>query len=269
MENDKKTCEPQPVDEAARSKAFAGISRRHFGKATLAASAGFLLPRMSFGVSQAPAPRATPPVATNVVLVHGAWADGSSWSKVIPQLEAKGINITAVQIPLTSLADDVATARRELARQRGPTILVGHSYAGFVVTEAGNAPNVVGLVYVSSYGPAEGESHDDLVKKVPAPPGASVIRLGEDGFLLIERDQFASAWRLGILRGNPSPPRFCFRRTTAWSIPICNASCRNACMRRSSRYRRATLLSSRILAKPPSRSPRLRAMCVTVQRKVT
>jgi pimeloyl-ACP methyl ester carboxylesterase len=191
MKNDKKTCEAQPNDQAAPSGAFAGMSRRHFGMATLAASAGFLLPRMSFGLSQAPASRATPSVATNVVLVHGAWADGSSWSKVIPQLEAKGINVTAVQIPLTSLADDVATTRRELARQSGPTVLVGHSYAGFVVTEAGNAPNVVGLVYVSSYGPAEGESHDDLVKKFPAAPGVSVIRLGADGFLLIERDKFA------------------------------------------------------------------------------
>jgi pimeloyl-ACP methyl ester carboxylesterase len=191
MENDKKTCEAKLAGEAASSETPAGISRRHFGKATLAASAGFLLPRMSFGVRQEPASRATPSVPTNVVLVHGAWADGTSWSKVIPQLEAKGINVTAVQIPLTSLADDAATTRRQLVRQPGPTILVGHSYAGFVITEAGNAPNVVGLVYVSSYGPGEGESHDDLVKKFPAAPGVSVIRLGEDGFLLIERDKFA------------------------------------------------------------------------------
>ena len=90
----------------------------------------------------------------NVVLVHGAWADGSSWSKVIPLLQEKGYNVTAVQIPLTSLADDAAVTRRVLAMQNGPTILVGHSYGGAVITEAGaNASNVVGLVYISAFAP--------------------------------------------------------------------------------------------------------------------
>lgn len=126
--------------------------------------------------------------------MHGAFADGSSWSKVIPLLEAKGLNVTAVQNPLTSLADDVATTRRLLAQQPGPTILVGHSYAGFVITEAGDAPNVAGLVYVSSYGPDEGESHDDLVKRFPPPAGISAIRLDGDGFLWIARERFHDAF---------------------------------------------------------------------------
>ncbi|PWT97355.1 MAG: alpha/beta hydrolase, partial [Terriglobia bacterium] len=123
-----------------------------------------------------------------------AFADGSSWSRVIPLLQAEGLNVTAVQNPLTSLAEDVANTRRLLAQQEGPTILVGHSYAGFVITEAGNAPNVAGLVYVSSYGPDHGESHDDLVKRLPAPAGISAIRLDGDGFLWITRDKFHEAF---------------------------------------------------------------------------
>jgi pimeloyl-ACP methyl ester carboxylesterase len=194
MEQDCSTHKTQPPEEAEPGELSAGISRRHFGRAALAAGAGFLLPRMSFGLREDPVLRATPSAATNIVLVHGAFADGSSWSRVIPLLEAKGFNVTAVQNPLTSLAEDVATTRRILAQQKGPTILVGHSYAGFVITEAGNAPNVVGLVYVSTYGPAEGESHDDLVKRFPPPSAASAIQLDEDGFLWIAREKFQEAF---------------------------------------------------------------------------
>src|SRR5580693_8614598 len=86
----------------------------------------------------------------NVVIVHGAWADGSSWSKVIPVLQSKGLHVVAVQNPLTSLADDVAATRRAIALQDGPVLLVGHSYGGVVITEAGNNPKVVGLVYVAA-----------------------------------------------------------------------------------------------------------------------
>lgn len=113
---------------------------------------------------------------------------------MIPLLEAKGLNVTAAQNPLTSLADDVATTRRLLAKQTGPTILVGHSYSGFVITEAGNAPNVASLVYISSYGPAEGETHDALGKRFPPPPGVSAVHLDEDGFLWIARDRFHEAF---------------------------------------------------------------------------
>src|ERR1700741_2906899 len=89
----------------------------------------------------------------NVVLVHGAWADGSSWGKVIPLLEKAGLNVVAVQNPLTSLADDVAATKRAIALQDGPVLLVGHSYGGVVITEAGNDPKVVGLVYVAAIAP--------------------------------------------------------------------------------------------------------------------
>jgi pimeloyl-ACP methyl ester carboxylesterase len=166
------------------------INRRTFGKSVAAATAGGLLSRMSFAQRSAERPSGV----QNIVLVHGAFADGSSWSRVIPILEDKGFTVTSVQIPLTSLAEDVATMRRILAQQTGPTILVGHSYAGFVITEAANAPNVVGMVYVSSYGPAEGESHDDLVKRFAPPSGISAIHLDADGFLWIGREKFHEAF---------------------------------------------------------------------------
>jgi len=163
------------------------LTRRQFGKASLGAGGSLLVAGSSAALPQDIGSR---PAVRNVVLTHGAFADGSSWSKVIPLLESKGLNVTAVQNPLTSLSEDVATTRRLLAQQDGPTILVGHSYAGFVITEAGNAPNVVGMVYVSSYGPDQGESHDDLSKQFPAPAGISAIKLDENGFLWIARDKF-------------------------------------------------------------------------------
>src|ERR1700730_7253731 len=94
----------------------------------------------------------------NVVMVHGAWADGSSWAKVIPQLENAGLNSVAVQNPLTSLADDGAATKRAIARLEGEVILVGHSYAGAVISEVGDDPKVVGLVYVAAFAPDVGEA---------------------------------------------------------------------------------------------------------------
>ena len=94
----------------------------------------------------------------NVVLVHGAWADGSSWSKLIPLLQAKGLRAVAVQNPLSSIADDVASTKRLIDAQDGPVLLVGHSYGGAVITEAGNNPKVAGLVYVAAFAPDEGET---------------------------------------------------------------------------------------------------------------
>lgn len=107
----------------------------------------------------------------NVVLVHGAWANGSSWSKVIPLLAAKGLHVTAVEIPLTSLADDVATTERALDLETGPILLVGHSYGGAVITEAGNHPKVAGLLYVAAYAPDSGESALSLATANPTPVG--------------------------------------------------------------------------------------------------
>jgi pimeloyl-ACP methyl ester carboxylesterase len=119
----------------------------------------------------------------NVVLVHGAWGDGSNWSKVIPLLEAKGLHVVAVQNPLTSLADDVASTKRAIALQDGPVLLVGHSYGGAVITEAGNDPKVVGLVYIAAFTPDAGQAAGDLGKGFPIPPGLGELRPDAFGFL--------------------------------------------------------------------------------------
>ena len=139
------------------------------------------------GFAQANSPQA----AKNIVLVHGAWADGSCWSKVIAFLEAKGFHVVAVQNPLTSLADDVAATKRIIALQDGPVILVGHSYAGVVITEAGNDPKVVGLVYVAAFAPGEGESINSVSKPYPPAPLGSELRSDGQGFLTATRKGIA------------------------------------------------------------------------------
>ena len=121
----------------------------------------------------------------NVVLVHGAWADGSSWSKLIPLLQAKGLHAVAVQNPLSSVADDVASTNRLINAQDGPVLLVGHSYGGAVITEAGNNPKVVGLVYVAAFAPDEGETLGGMAQKFPATPLFSEVQPIEDGYLLL------------------------------------------------------------------------------------
>lgn len=126
----------------------------------------------------------------NIVLVHGAFADGSSWSRVIPTLQAKGYNVTAVQIPLTSFADDVAATQRAIARQGGPVILVGHSWGGVVITEAGMDPKVVGLVYVAAFAPDQGEQVGELGKKYPPPPALAAPSVDDKGFLTLSADAF-------------------------------------------------------------------------------
>jgi pimeloyl-ACP methyl ester carboxylesterase len=136
---------------------------------------------------------------TNVVLVHGAWADGSTWSKVIPLLDPKRFNVTAVQLPLTSLDDDIAVTRNALASQKGPTVLVGHSYGGAVITGAAEkAPNVTALVYIAAFGLDEGESLESLSKQGPATAGGAQIRPDERGFLWIDRDGFAQAFAADV-----------------------------------------------------------------------
>ncbi|MBV8083144.1 MAG: alpha/beta hydrolase [Candidatus Eremiobacteraeota bacterium] len=123
----------------------------------------------------------------NIVLVHGAWADGSSWAKVIPLLQAQGYNVTAVQNPLTSLDDDVAATKRVLNLQDGPVLLVGHSWAGMVITQAGTDPKVVGLVYVDAFSPDVGQSANDLGQGFPAPPGLKAVTGPSDSFLWLSQ----------------------------------------------------------------------------------
>ena len=126
----------------------------------------------------------------NIVLVHGAFADGSSWAKVIPILQARGYNVTAVQNPLTSFADDVAATNRALALQTGPVILVGHSWGGVVITEAGVDPKVVGLVYVAAFGPDAGEVVGDIGKSYPPPPSFAAPIIDKQGFMSLPTDAF-------------------------------------------------------------------------------
>jgi pimeloyl-ACP methyl ester carboxylesterase len=118
----------------------------------------------------------------NVILVHGAWADGSSWSKLIPLLEAKGLNVVAVQLPLTSLAAHAAATKRAIDDADGPVLLVAHSYGGSVITEAGNDPKVVGLVYLAASAPDAGQSFADLIEPYPPAPALSEAKQDAAGF---------------------------------------------------------------------------------------
>ncbi|OUJ72724.1 alpha/beta fold hydrolase [Hymenobacter crusticola] len=132
-----------------------------------------------------------PPAGTgvkNIVLVHGAFADGSSWAKVIPLLEAKGYHVTAVQNPLTSLADDVAATKRTIALQNGPVLLVGHSWGGSVITEAGNDAQVAGLVYVAAAAPEAGQTFVDMTQAAAPPLGANSFKPDAAGFLSLTHE---------------------------------------------------------------------------------
>jgi pimeloyl-ACP methyl ester carboxylesterase len=119
----------------------------------------------------------------NVVLVHGAFADGSSWAKVIPLLQAKGYNVIAVQNPLTSLEDDVAATKRAIALMDGPVLLAAHSYGGMVITEAGNDPKVAGLLYVDALIPNDNQSAADVIQPYPPSPGNKEFQQDASGFL--------------------------------------------------------------------------------------
>jgi pimeloyl-ACP methyl ester carboxylesterase len=152
------------------------MSRRDLNRALTAAVASALLPEAA---SSQGLPR-----ARNVVLVHGLFADGSCWSEVIPMLQAAGLNVTSVQNPLTTLEEAVASAQRVLARQEGPTVLVGHSFSGMIVTEAGVDEKVSALVYVAARAPDAGEDYTALAKTYPTPPAsAGIVFDGDEGRL--------------------------------------------------------------------------------------
>ena len=154
------------------------MSRRTFSAALVAGAAASLT--SARGMAAAPSPTKS----RNVVLVHGLFADGSCWSEVIARLQAAGLNATSVQNPLTTLPEAVASAQRVLARQDGPTGLVGHSFSGMIVTEAGMNPNVSALVYVAARAPDAGEDYTALAKTFPTPPAsAGIIFDGEEGRL--------------------------------------------------------------------------------------
>jgi pimeloyl-ACP methyl ester carboxylesterase len=134
----------------------------------------------------------------NIVLVHGGFVDGSGWEGVYKALKKDGYTVAIVQNPTISLADDVAVAKRAIAAQNGPVILVGHSYGGVVITEAGNDPKVAGLVYITAFAPDKGESVSSLIKDPP--PGAPVppILPPQDGYLFLDKAKFPAAFAADV-----------------------------------------------------------------------
>jgi len=192
------------------------INRRTFSVSLAAGAAASLV--------TASATAQVSPRVRNVVLVHGAYADGSSWAEVIGRLQAAGLRATAVQNPLTSLADDVEATRRILALQDGPTVLVGHSWAGTVISQAGVDPKVSALVYVAARAPDAGEDYGALAAKFPKPP-ASAGLIASEGFAQLSEDAFlnffagdvdpAKARVLYALQGRISTTLFASRTTAA------------------------------------------------------
>ncbi|TAT84309.1 alpha/beta fold hydrolase [Rhizobium ruizarguesonis] len=156
------------------------INRRTFSAALVAGAAASLLATRGMAATSAPVK------ARNVVLAHGLFADGSCWTEVIARLQAAGLNATAVQNPLTTLPEAVAAVKRVLDRQDGPTVLVGHSFSGMMVTEAGVHPNVSALVYVAARAPDAGEDYTALAKTYPTPPASAGIVFDGDGGRLSE-----------------------------------------------------------------------------------
>jgi pimeloyl-ACP methyl ester carboxylesterase len=161
------------------------------GKGVLLAFA--LLPATALMAQKPSLPR-----IKNIVLVHGAFADGTSWSKVIPILEARGYHVVAVQNPLTSLADDVAATKRIIELQDGPVILVGHSWGGAVITQAGDDPKVAGLVYVAAYAPEVGQSANDASDPFGHTEGQKAIRVDDAKFAYMTPDGIINNFAQGL-----------------------------------------------------------------------
>jgi pimeloyl-ACP methyl ester carboxylesterase len=153
----------------------------------------------------------------NIVLVHGAWADGSSWSAVIQSLQSDGYKVVAPQFPLTRLSDDVARLRSVLAHQSGPTIVVGHSYGGQIITALGdNAPNVVGLVYIAAFGLDEGESIGGLLAQGPGGPALAHLDVDENGFAWLPEDDFVNHFAADVERSK-AEVMFAVQQPLHWS----------------------------------------------------
>jgi pimeloyl-ACP methyl ester carboxylesterase len=171
----------------------------------------------------------------NVVLVHGGFVDGSGWEDVYRMLKKDGYQVSIVQNPTSSLADDVAATKRVLAGQKGPVVLVGHSYGGVVITEAGNDPKVAGLVYIAAFAPDKGESVAALIKDSPAGAPVPPILPPQDGYLSLDREKFAASfagdlpkdkaqfmadsqipWGVGALTGTISEPAW--RAKPSWYL---------------------------------------------------
>ena len=163
----------------------------------------------------------TAQVVKNIVLVHGGFVDGSGWQGVYDLLKKEGYAVSIVQNPTISLADDVAVTKRTLATQNGPVILVGHSYGGAVITEAGNDPKVAGLVYITAFALDKGESVSALIKS--APPGAPVppILPPQDGYLLLDRTKFRESFAADVTAGTAA---FMADSQVPWGLEALNGA---------------------------------------------
>src|SRR5580692_596400 len=163
----------------------------------------------------------TSTVVKNIVLVHGGLVDGSGWKGVYKTLKKDGYTVAVVQIPTISLADDVAVTRRAIVALNGPVILVGHSYGGVVITEAGNDPKVAGLVYISAFAPDKGESVSTLIKNPP--PGTPVLPIMPpvDGFIFLDKAQFPAFFAADV---NPEKAAFMADSQVPWGVNALNGT---------------------------------------------
>ena len=151
----------------------------------------------------------------NIVLVHGGFVDGSGWEAVYRRLRKQGFTVTVVQNPTTSLADDVRATRWVLAEQEGPVILVGHSYGGVVITEAGNDPSIAGLVYIAAFAPDAGESVASLIKNPPEGAPVPPILPPRDGYLLLDKSKFAASFAADV---GPEVAAFMADAQVPWGV---------------------------------------------------
>jgi len=170
---------------------------------------------LSIGFSSLASSQTKPAGVKNVVLVHGGFVDGSGWQAVYKALKKEGYTVAVVQNPTLSLADDVLVTKRAIASQNGPVILVGHSYGGAVITEAGNDPKVARLVYIAAFAPDKGESVNTLIKDPP--PGAPVppILPPQDGFLFLDRAKFAASFAGDV---SPAEASFMADSQVPWGV---------------------------------------------------
>ena len=201
------------------------------------------------------------PAIKNIVLVHGGFVDGSGWEGVYNILRKDGYDVSIVQNPTTSLADDVAATRRSIAAQGGPVILVGHSYGGVVVTEAGNDPNVKGLVYIAAFAPDTGESVSSLIGNPP--PGAPVppILPPQDGYLFLDREKFAASFAADVDAGRAA---FMADSQVPWGVPALTGAITDPAWRvKPSWYLVAA--DDRMIPPPAQRSMAARAGSIVVE----
>ena len=164
----------------------------------------------------------------NIILVHGGFVDGSGWEDVYKELKKEGYTVSIVQNPTISLTDDVAVTRRAIAALEGPVILVGHSYGGAVITEAGNDPRVAGLVYITAFALDKGESVSSLLKDPPPGASAPPILPPEDGFLMLDKQKFAAAFAGDV---DPEVASFMADSQVPWGLDALGAAITQAAWR--------------------------------------